>query len=157
VTANALCITDKKCRVPAPRVLRPPTPSAPARHWDCRQIERQFTAHRFRGAHHFAAYHGTAPKSAADANLRVAQSLARSALAMTDVPCESERAAEFEHSPPGFDYLPLRRCQMTAPRRIKSLAQSPPANASQVAATPKNQFAGDCRQAMVGVCDGRFH
>jgi eukaryotic-like serine/threonine-protein kinase len=67
-------------------------------------------------------------------NLRVAQSLGPQRVAIPDVAGESERAAELNIRRRGLDISSTAQMQMPGTPADQVLAQSPPANASQVAA-----------------------
>jgi beta-lactam-binding protein with PASTA domain len=71
-------------------------------------------------------------------DLRVAQSLGPQRVAIPDVAGESERAAELNIRRRGLDISSIAQMQMPGTPADQVLAQSPPANASQVAAPKIN-------------------
>jgi beta-lactam-binding protein with PASTA domain len=71
-------------------------------------------------------------------DLRVAQSLGPQRVAIPDVAGESERAAELNIRRRGLDISSTAQMQMPGTPADQVLAQSPPANASQVAAPKIN-------------------
>jgi beta-lactam-binding protein with PASTA domain len=71
-------------------------------------------------------------------DLRVAQSLGPQRVAIPDVGGESERAAELNIRRRGLDISSTAQMQMPGTPAAQVLAQSPPANASQVAAPKIN-------------------
>ena len=70
--------------------------------------------------------------------LRVAQSLGPQRVAIPDVTRESERAAELNIRRRGLDVASTAQLQLSGTPADQVLAQSPPANASQVAAPKIN-------------------
>ena len=87
--------------------------------------------------------------------VRVAQSLGPQRVAIPDVTKQSERAAEWNIRRRGLDLASTAEMQLPGTPADQVLAQSPPANASQVAA-PKTSLVGDGSSRSASVCDAEF-
>ena len=87
--------------------------------------------------------------------VRVAQSMGPQRVAIPDVTKQSERAAEWNLQRRGLELASMAEMQLPGTPADQVLAQSPPANASQVAA-PRTSLLVTVARRSPGVCDGEF-
>ena len=139
LTAMRFAIHGQEVAVPALVGLRPADAERAAAALGLQiQIERQYYSAQIPEGRITSQLPMPGTKVRRGWDLRVAQSLGPQRVAIPDVAGESERAAELNIRRRGLDISSTAQMQMPGTPADQVLAQSPPANASQVAAPKIN-------------------
>jgi eukaryotic-like serine/threonine-protein kinase len=140
LTAMRFAIHGQEVQVPAVVGLPPADASRIAGNLGLQlEIERQYYSPQIPEGHIMSQLPMPGAKVRRGWQIRVAESLGPQRVAIPDVTKESERAAEWNIKRRGLDLTSTAEIQMAGTPADEVIAQSPPANASQVAA-PKTSL-----------------